>query len=108
MVRPAMWLEPVHAPAEPAAGLHATRPRLTRAPPAPLQVLATLKRECSRMSQRAMVVAMKQEWSPVQQRMLMKALPVPFKYADYLMTAEGMAAASTHPGDWRYKDFDYE
>jgi hypothetical protein len=32
---------------------------------------------------------------------------VPFKFNDIMMDVEGMAAASTHPGDWRYKGFDY-
>lgn len=67
-----------------------------------------LKKELSRMSQRAIAAALKGSWSPVQQRMLMKAMPIPFKYNSILMDIEGTAAASTHPGDWRYRDYDYE
>ncbi len=58
--------------------------------------------------QRGIVTVLKQKWSPVQQRLLQKVLPVPFKFNDIMMDVEGMAAASTHPGDWRYKQFDYE
>jgi hypothetical protein len=58
--------------------------------------------------QRGIVTVLKQQWSPVQQRLLQKALPVPFKFNDIMMDVEGMAAASTHPGDWRYANFDYD
>jgi hypothetical protein len=58
--------------------------------------------------QRGIVTVLKQKWSPVQQRLLQKVLPVPFKFNNIMMNVEGMAAASTHPGDWRYKNFDYE
>jgi hypothetical protein len=51
---------------------------------------------------------LKQKWSPVQQRLLQKVLPVPFKFSDIMMDVEGVAAASTHPGDWRYANFDYD
>lgn len=54
------------------------------------------------------MTVLKQKWSPVQQRLLQKVLPVPFKFNSIMMGVEGMAAASTHPGDWRYKNFDYE
>ena len=58
--------------------------------------------------QAGIVTVLKQKWSPVQQRLLQKVLPVPFKFNDIMMAVEGVAAASTHPGDWRYADFDYE
>lgn len=72
------------------------------------EVAVVCKRELSRLSQRGIVTVLKQKWSPVQQRLLQKVLPVPFKFNDIMMDVEGMAAASTHPGDWRYKNFDYE
>jgi hypothetical protein len=54
------------------------------------------------------ITALKQYYSPVQQKILRMALPVPFKFNDIMMEVEGVAAASTHPGDWRYLNFDYE
>jgi hypothetical protein len=30
------------------------------------------------------------------------------RYGSILKEIEGVAAASTHPGDWRYRNFDYE
>jgi hypothetical protein len=54
------------------------------------------------------IIALKQNWSPVQQRILRMALPVPVKYNDIMLEVEGVAAGSSHPGDWRYKDFDYD
>eukprot|EP00877_Chromochloris_zofingiensis_P011434 jgi/Chrzof1/6544/Cz19g00160.t1 len=71
------------------------------------EVATRLKKELSRLSQPGVVAVLRQKWTPVQERLLAKALPVPFKYSDIMMEAEGVAAASTHPGDWRYKDFDY-
>jgi hypothetical protein len=58
--------------------------------------------------QKGIVTVLKQKWSPVQQRLLQKVLPVPGKFNNIMMEVEGMAAASTHPGDWRYQNFDYE
>jgi hypothetical protein len=58
--------------------------------------------------QRGIVTVLKQKWSPVQQRLLQKVLPVPKRFNNIMMEVEGMAAASTHPGDWRFKNFDYE
>jgi hypothetical protein len=58
--------------------------------------------------QNGIITVLKQRWSPVQQRLLQKVLPVPFKFADIMMDVEGVAAASTHPGDWRYANFDYD
>eukprot|EP00879_Flechtneria_rotunda_P004926 GHRR01005200.1.p1 GENE.GHRR01005200.1~~GHRR01005200.1.p1 ORF type:complete len:343 (+),score=79.96 GHRR01005200.1:167-1195(+) len=72
------------------------------------EVAAVCKRELSRLSQNGIVTVLKQKWTPVQQRLLQKVLPVPFKFNDIMMDVEGVAAASTHPGDWRYRNFDYE
>lgn len=58
--------------------------------------------------QRGIVTVLKQKWSPVQQRLLQKVLPVPFKFSNIMMEVEGMAAASTHPGDWRHLQETYE
>jgi hypothetical protein len=43
-----------------------------------------------------------------QEKLLAKALPKPFRFNDILRNAEGVAASSSHPGDWRFRDFDYE
>lgn len=72
------------------------------------EVAAVCKRELSRLSQNGIVTVLKQRWSPVQQRLLQKVLPVPGKFASIMMDVEGVSAASTHPGDWRYANFDYE
>lgn len=72
------------------------------------EVAAVCKRELSRLSQNGIVTVLKQPWSPVQQRLLQKVLPVPAKFSSIMMEVEGVAAASTHPGDWRFRDFDYE
>ncbi|KAF8072415.1 hypothetical protein HT031_000074 [Scenedesmus sp. PABB004] len=72
------------------------------------EVAAVCKRELSRLSQNGIITVLRQRWSPVQQRLLQRALPVPFKWSDIMMDVEGVAAASTHPGDWRYANFDYD
>lgn len=43
-----------------------------------------------------------------QEKLLARALPKPFRFTDILRNAEGVAASSTHPGDHRYLNFDYE
>ncbi len=72
------------------------------------EVLDVLKRELSRLSARGVLAALRQKWSPVQEQLLKRALPVSFKYSNIMLEIEGVSAASTHPGDWRYRDFDYE
>ena len=42
-----------------------------------------------------------------QEKLLIKALPKPFRFNDVLRDTEGIAAGSGHPGDWRFKGFDY-
>jgi len=71
------------------------------------EVASRLKKELSRMSQQGVITALKQYYNPVQQKILRMALPVPFKFNDIMMNVEGVAASS-HPGDWRYLNFDYE
>jgi hypothetical protein len=76
------------------------------------EAAAAAKKELGRMSARAVAAALRRPWvkaggDSVKQA-LYKALPVPFKYSDLMLDAEGTAAASVHPGDWRYRDFDYE
>jgi hypothetical protein len=46
--------------------------------------------------------------APPTPQLLIKALPLPPRFNDLMLVAEGRTAASTHPGDWRYRDFDYE
>jgi hypothetical protein len=73
------------------------------------EVAATLKRELARLSRAGVVAVLKQpRWTDVQRRLLARALPVPFDFTNLMMTAEGTAAASNHPGDWRFQNFDYE
>lgn len=42
-----------------------------------------------------------------QEKLLAKVLPKPFRFNDILRDTEGIAASSGHPGDWRFKGFDY-
>jgi hypothetical protein len=72
------------------------------------EVLARLKQQMAGVSQRAQVAALDMGWPPVARKLLVKSLPVPGKFNDLMLVAEGRTAASTHPGDWRYRDFDYE
>lgn len=75
----------------------------------PNEVEALVRKELSGLSQRGVVAAMKMKrWSPVQEKLLAKALPKPFRFNDILRNTEGVAASSTHPGDHRYMNFDYE
>jgi hypothetical protein len=67
------------------------------------------RRELGRMSAAGMAAALQRPWlTPPLKKVLYRSLPVPFKYSDIMLDAEGTAAASVHPGDWRYRDFDYE
>ena len=54
------------------------------------------------------IEALALEWTPVQRKLLFKAFRSPTKYPDILKNMEGVSAGSLHPGDWRFKDFDYE
>ncbi len=45
---------------------------------------------------------------PPQEKLLRRALPAPPGFGDVLREVEGVAAASTHPGDWRFRGYDYE
>ncbi|KAI8470342.1 MAG: hypothetical protein J3K34DRAFT_262116 [Monoraphidium minutum] len=73
------------------------------------EVEALARKELSGLSTAGVVAAMKlRRWSPVQEKLLSKALPKPFVFNEILRNTEGVAASSTHPGDWRFRDFDYE
>jgi hypothetical protein len=73
------------------------------------EVEPLVRKELSRLSQPAVVAAMKMKrWAPAQEKLLARALPKPFRFNDILRDAEGVAASSTHPGDWRFRDFDYD
>jgi hypothetical protein len=75
----------------------------------PDEAASAARKELGRMSAVGVAAALKRPWldAPLK-KVLYKALPVPFKYSDIMLDAEGTAAASVHPGDWRYRDFDYE
>jgi len=72
------------------------------------KVLEQLKRELARVSNKCMARILNMQWTPVQKKLIAKALPSPRRFGDVLKEIEGVAAASTHPGDWRYRNFDYE
>ena len=73
------------------------------------EVEATVRKELSQLSQRGVVAALRlRKWTPVQEKLLAKAVPKPGRFTDILRNTEGVAASSTHPGDWRFRDFDYE
>ncbi|KAJ9534866.1 hypothetical protein QJQ45_017245, partial [Haematococcus lacustris] len=143
------------------------------------EVLAQLTRELSRVSNKCIATLLSMSWSPVQRKLISKALPSPRRYAAILKAGqgwqtrapdpfpvpclarldwgaggvrlaggvcragqagrqcvewrvrqasasftrvrvkhessgscvqeiEGASAASSHPGDWRYRNFDYE
>ncbi|GBF98055.1 trithorax histone-lysine N-methyltransferase [Raphidocelis subcapitata] len=73
------------------------------------EVEALARRELGALSEEAVVAAMRmKKWSPVQEKLLARALPKPFRFTDILRATEGVAASSLHPGDHRYANFDYE
>lgn len=72
------------------------------------EVGVVLKRELSRLSERGIMKALSMPWKTLERKLVMKALPTPKRFNNLMMDAEGLAAASTHPGDWRYQNFDYE
>eukprot|EP00798_Chlamydomonas_sp_ICE-L_P003763 gene3763-13824_t len=72
------------------------------------EILKVLKRELSRVSEKCIVRVLGMPWNAVAKKLILKALPAPRRYGNILKQIEGVAAASNHPGDGRYKDFDYE
>lgn len=70
---------------------------------------AYVRKELSQLSTRGVVTALSmRKWTPVQEKLIQKAVPKPNRFVDILRLTEGVAASSTHPGDWRFRDFDYE
>lgn len=73
------------------------------------EVEAYARKELSQLSQRGVVTALKmRDWPPVQAKLLARAVPKPNRFVDIMRDTEGVAASSTHPGDWRFRDFDYD
>ncbi|MEW5317614.1 MAG: hypothetical protein WDW38_008898 [Sanguina aurantia] len=73
------------------------------------EVLGLANVELRAISQRCMKAALDLPWTPVQQKLLLKAFPRPKAYGELMKQIEGASAGSTHPGDWRYSTFnDYE
>ncbi|EFJ49070.1 hypothetical protein VOLCADRAFT_104506 [Volvox carteri f. nagariensis] len=87
--------------------LEHTFPRMFEELPAD-EVLTAVKRELVGVSKKCLATALQLPWSPLQRKLLGRALPAPPGLGGVLRELEGVAAASTHPGDWRYRDFDYE
>ncbi|KXZ43417.1 hypothetical protein GPECTOR_91g571 [Gonium pectorale] len=87
--------------------LERTFPKMFEAMPAD-DVLAAVRRELGGVSKKCLAAALQQPWPPLQKKLLARALPAPPGWGDVLRELEGVAAASSHPGDWRYRDFDYE
>lgn len=71
-------------------------------------ILARMKRELARVSEKCTVKILSMRWNDVAKKIITKSLPAPRRFGYILKEIEGVSAASTHPGDWRYKDFDYE
>lgn len=72
------------------------------------EVLPEVKRTLVGCSKQAIATVLQMEWTPLQRKLIRKALPTPPGWGDTLRELEGTAAASNHPGDWRYVNFDYE
>jgi hypothetical protein len=74
------------------------------------EVMLMLKKELGGISRQCTSILLGMpHWSAVQLKMITKALPPPSKrLRSIMLEAEGTAASSTHPGDWRYKDFSYD
>lgn len=70
--------------------------------------LTILKKELGSVSNKCMAVLLGMPWSQVQLKMIAKAFPPPKRLRTIMLEAEGTAASSTHPGDWRYKDVQYD
>ncbi|PNH01176.1 hypothetical protein TSOC_012952 [Tetrabaena socialis] len=55
-----------------------------------------------------LAIALQLPWPPLQLKLLRRALPAPPGFGDVLRVLEGTASASSHPGDWRFRGYDYE
>lgn len=82
-------------------------PRMFQELPAD-EVLPAVRRELAGMSRGGIATALQLKWTPLQEKLLRRALPAPPGFGDVLREVEGVAAASTHPGDWRFRGYDYE
>jgi len=71
-------------------------------------VVAQLKRELGSVSARCVAMLLRMPWSQVQMKMISKAVAAPERLRSLMLAAEGTAVASSHPGDWRYRDFQYD
>ncbi|GFR49753.1 hypothetical protein Agub_g11911 [Astrephomene gubernaculifera] len=87
--------------------LQHTFPRMFEELPAD-EVVKAVRSELGGMSKRGIATALQLPWSPLQRKLLATSLPLPPGWGEVLRGVEGAAAASTHPGDWRFKDFDYD
>ena len=76
---------------------HIPMPEVNHAPLSPLSLLL----QCT-------ALLLEMQWTPVQQKLLAKALPTSKRLRSIMLEAEGVAASSTHPGDWRYKNVQYD
>lgn len=72
------------------------------------ELMPMLKKEIGRVSNRCLSIILGMKWSEVQLKMITKALPPTTRYRGIMLAAEGTAASSSHPGDWRFKDFSYD
>ncbi|KAG2424463.1 hypothetical protein HXX76_014515 [Chlamydomonas incerta] len=87
--------------------LDKTFPRMFQELPAD-EVLTAVKRELAGVSKKCLATALSLPWPPLARKLIGRAVPAPPGWGDVLRVVEGAAAASSHPGDWRYRDFDYE
>jgi len=72
------------------------------------EVLKVIKRELALISQKCIRLLLDMPWTTLQRKLVGKAFPTPRSYSMMVKEMEGVAAASTHPGDWRYRNFDYD
>lgn len=73
------------------------------------EVMKMLKKEIGLTSNRCLTLILNMpSWSEVQLKMITKALPPTNRLRGIMLAAEGTAASSSHPGDWRFKDFQYD
>lgn len=72
------------------------------------EVLAVLCREFGKISLACSLRILNMKWTPVERKLILKALPPPKQYRGILGDLENMSAASVHPGDWRFQNFDYD
>lgn len=59
-------------------------------------------------SRRCLYYITKMKWTDIELAALKKCFPRDMRKSELLLNAGAKAAGSTHPGDWRYKDFQYE